>query len=542
MARTLRRLTPLAGALPLVLLWALPLLLSLAITAASASDTQAWRALLAHPQLFPALFLSMFTGLAATLTALLLTLIILAGFQGTALWHRLQACAAAGLAVPHLAFAIGFGFLIMPSGLLARLASGDASPPAWITVQDPWGLSLTAALAVKEIPFLLTAAFAALFRGDAARLMDQHARAAASLGHGKGSIFLRIIMPQLLAQLRWPLVIVFVYGATVVDMALVLGPTQPPTFAVVAWHALNDVEPAANRMGLAATLLLTAILAMAILTVHGLLHASRDMQRRFLTAGPSALPAPRIGAGIIAVIISALLLLSIFLLLPLSAAPRWPWPGILPPLTGGTAWATLAASPAPLLLSLGLSLAVSAVSILIAVLWLETQPEARDRWLLWLALLSLAVPQLAVAGGQYRLFLDVGLGGKLAGLFLAHLSLALAYVMIVLSGPYRGFDGRYMKAARALHASPASALIRVKLPLLKAPLLTASAIGFAVSIVQYVPAQLIAAGRFATLPMEAVTLSSGGSRPLTAAYALALTLPPLAAFLLAGIVGRPRWR
>jgi putative thiamine transport system permease protein len=152
------------------------------------------------------------------------------------------------------------------------------------------------------------------------------------------------------------------------------------------------------------------------------------------------------------------------------------------------------------------------------------------------------VPQLAVAGGQYRLFLDAGLAGTVAGLFLSHLTPTLAYVMIVLSGPYRAFDGRYMKAAQALNAAPWSGLFRVKLPLLKGPLLTAAAIGFAVSIVQYVPAQLIAAGRHATLPMEAVTLSSGGSRPLTAAYALALSLPPLVAFLLAGWLARPRWR
>ena len=542
MARTLRRLIPLAGALPLALLWALPLLLSLLVTVAAAPDAEAWRMLLAHPQLIPALELSLFSGSAATLLALLLTLIILAGFYGSRLWNRLQALASVGLAVPHLAFAIGFGFLIMPSGLIARIVAGGASPPAWITVQDPWGLSLTAALAVKEVPFLLTAAFAALFRGDAARKMDQQCRAAASLGHGMGSAFLRIIMPQLFRQLRWPLIIVFVYGATVVDMALVLGPTQPPSFAVVIWHALNDVDPAVNRMGLAATLLLTAALALMLLLAQGLLRLSRNWQRRFLGAGPSSLQAPRIGAGVVAMGITTLLLLSIFLLLPLSAAPRWPWPDILPPAQGSTAWAMIAASPAPLLLSLGLSVTVSAIALLLAVLWLETQPQRRDRWLLWLALLSLAVPQLAVAGGQYSLFLGTNLGGTLPGLFLAHLTPTLAYVLIVLSGPYRAFDSRYTQAARSLQASPMAALLRVKLPLLKAPLLTAAAIGLAVSIVQYVPAQLIAAGRFATLPMEAVTLSSGGSRPLTAAFALALTLPPLLAFLLAGILGRPRWR
>ena len=70
-----------------------------------------------------------------------------------------------------------------------------------------------------------------------------------------------------------------------------------------------------------------------------------------------------------------------------------------------------------------------------------------------------------------------------------------AYVLIVLAGPYRAFDRRYVAAARALAATKLSAWRRVTLPLLKAPLLTAAAIGFAVSIAQFVPAQLIAAGR-----------------------------------------------
>jgi putative thiamine transport system permease protein len=82
----------------------------------------------------------------------------------------------------------------------------------------------------------------------------------------------------------------------------------------------------------------------------------------------------------------------------------------------------------------------------------------------------------------------------------------------------------------------------VKLPLLKAPLLTAGAIGFAVSMAQFVPAQLMAAGRYSTLPMEAVTLSSGGNRPLMAAFATCLAVLPLLAFLAAARLGRPRWR
>jgi putative thiamine transport system permease protein len=85
-------------------------------------------------------------------------------------------------------------------------------------------------------------------------------------------------------------------------------------------------------------------------------------------------------------------------------------------------------------------------------------------------------------------------------------------------------------------------LLRVKWPMLKAPLLSAFAVGFAVSVMQFVPAQLAAAGRFSTLPMEAVTLSAGGNRALIATYGLALTLLPFIVFVLAGWLSRPRWK
>jgi putative thiamine transport system permease protein len=273
-----------------------------------------------------------------------------------------------------------------------------------------------------------------------------------------------------------------------------------------------------------------------------LLKLTSAWQRAFLTAGPSLLAAPRRTALLLAGMSAIVMCGATLILGLLSLSPRWPYPAIMPPAIDLAAWATLITTPAPLLLSLGLSLAVAATALATVLLWFETQPPRRDGWFIGLALLSLALPQLAVAGGQYRLFLVLGAAGTLPGLFLAHLTPAIAYVAIVLQGPYRAFDARYMKTAHSLSVSSPAAWALVKLPLLKAPLLTAAAVAFAVSIVQFVPAQLIAAGRFSTLPMEAVTLSAGGNRPLTAAFALTLALPPLIALLAAAVLGRPRWR
>jgi putative thiamine transport system permease protein len=530
------------GALPILTLWVLPLIVSLALILLPGFDGAGWDALMAHPQLWPALALSLITGLAATGLALLCALIVVAGFFATPVWHKLQAPAAAGLALPHLAFAMGFGFLIMPSGFLARLFVGGDRPPAWITTQDPWGIALFAALAVKEVPFLLAMIWSILSDGALAARLNGESQVARSLGHGLGSVWLRVVQPQILRKLAWPLVVVFSYSATVVDMALVLGPTQPPTFAVVVWHDLNAGEPELNARGLAGALCLTLAVSATAASGAILMTFVHGLTRPWLSAGPSRLDTPRFTAVTAAGLMAALFSASLLMLAVFSMAPRWPYPNLWPSSFSAQSWSVLAQSSSPLWLSLGLGAVSAVTALLLAIVWFETQPAKADRWLIALAMLALALPPLAVAAGQYRMLLPLGLTGHLLGLFLVHLAPATAYVLVVLMAPYRGLDPRYMAVARSLSESGFERWWRIKMPLLKGPVLTAAAVGFSVSMVQYASAQLVASGRFATLPVDAVTLASGGNRSLAAAYALALALPPLVAFAIAAFAGRPRWR
>ncbi len=62
------------------------------------------------------------------------------------------------------------------------------------------------------------------------------------------------------------------------------------------------------------------------------------------------------------------------------------------------------------------------------------------------------------------------------------------------------------------------------------PTLIAFAVGFSVSIAQYMPTLWLGAGRFPTLTTEAVALSSGGSNGILAARALWQLLLPLIIF------------
>lgn len=538
MAFALRALTPLAGIAPIAMLWGLPLGGGLAGALAVLSDGPAWTALMAHPQLWPALALSLWTGTSAMLASLVCALFVLAALHGRP--GRMMGAAGWALAIPHLAFAIGFGFLIMPSGFPARLFY-DA-PPAWVTVADPLGLSLIASLVLKETPFLIWIGSALLVRGDTAILFAGQWRSARSLGHGSGSIWLRVLLPQLLPRLLWPVIAVWVYGATVVDMALVLGPTEPPTLAVLIWSDLNDADALANGRGAAGALFLTLALCLTAAVALALLRFGLPVIRNFLTAGPSSRTAPRMPGHVLVMFLAVIYAVVILLLGLMSVAGHWPFPSLVPDVFVASAWLRIIKDFHPFATSLGLAASTAATSIVLAVLWLECVRSRFDPVLIAAAVVALGLPAILIAAGQYRLFLQVGLTGTSAGLFLVHLTAAFAYAFIVLKAPYRAFDRRFRSVSLGLNSSALRFWFRVKAPLLRAPLAQAGAIGFAVSMAQFVSAQLIAAGRYSTLPMEAVTLSSGGNRALTAAYALAMAVPPALVFMASARAGRPRWR
>ncbi|MFM2252467.1 MAG: hypothetical protein RJB68_804, partial [Pseudomonadota bacterium] len=136
-ARLLRLFVPLA----LLLLVAGPLLWAVGSTVPFGMQAPAWAALLQHPQTWPALGMTIWTGLSATLLATGITACILARWlaatgtaQGLDKWARWMSPL---LSVPHAAFAIGMVALLAPGGWLLRLISpwpsGLESPPAWAT-------------------------------------------------------------------------------------------------------------------------------------------------------------------------------------------------------------------------------------------------------------------------------------------------------------------------------------------------------------------------------------------------------------------------
>jgi putative thiamine transport system permease protein len=113
-------------------------------------------------------------------------------------------------------------------------------------------------------------------------------------------------------------------------------------------------------------------------------------------------------------------------------------------------------------------------------------------------------------------------------------------VFLALAEPYRSLDARYGRSALALGKPPWLVWARIKLVMLLRPVLVALAIGFAVSVAQFLPTLFAGGGRFSTLTTEALTLSAGGNRRVIGQFGLALAILPLAGFALALAI--PAWR
>ncbi|QPM92471.1 ABC transporter permease [Pseudooceanicola algae] len=505
---------------------------------ATAFTLEPWAMLLDLPGLDAALQLSLFTGLTATGLSLALAVAVCA-----TLHQRLPRGAAARLlspflAVPHAAMAIGLAFVLAPSGWIARalaLPFGWDRPPDLATVNDPWGIALIVGLMVKEVPFLLLVILSAQSQIPT-RL---HMAAARSLGYGRRLAWLKIILPQVWPLIRLPVLVVLAYSVSVVDMAMILGPSTPPTLAVVLTRLFSDPDLARILPGSAGGLVQLVLAGVAM----GLLIAAERLirvggQLWIRRGGRGTALDPLLGvASIAALILSVTGVLAMLSIAVWSLAWRWTWPMLLPESWSVKAWATPRTGWADAMgNTLAIAICATGLCLTLAIAWLESEDRARmerARWAEGIIYLPLLIPQVSFLFGMNVLFYRLGLSGRFSAVVWAQSLFVFPYVMIALSDPWRARDKRLDRSAASLGAGPWRLLFRVKLPVLLAPILTAAAIGIAVSVAQYLPTLFMGAGRIATLTTEAVTLSSSSDRRVVGVYATLQAALPFLGYVLA---------
>ncbi len=502
-------------------------------------SVEPWRALVAWPGLPGAIWLSLFTGLGATVLSLMITVMICAAWQGSRAFGVIERALSPLLSVPHAAAAFGLAFLITPSGWIARAlspwATGWDHPPDILITQDPWGLSLMAGLVVKEVPFLLLMTLAALGQVPARRSV----LLAQTMGYGRMAGWVLTVFPRLYAQIRLPVYAVLAYSSSVIDVALILGPTRPSTLAVQVLEWLSDPN-LSLRFQAAAGAVLQLVLILGVLALwrlgeHVVARAgcacirrghrmARDGAMRALSMGLALIMALAVGLGILGLAVW-------------SVAGFWTFPDLLPDQVTWRNWMRQSDGLTRIALEtavIGTVATLISVTLTIACLEAEYRHGLKQSGrALWLLYLPLIVPQATFLIGLQTLAIGTGWTGARAAVIAAHVIFVLPYVFLSLSDPWRAWDARQGLVAASLGAGAERILWRVRLPMMLRPVLVAAAVGFAVSVGQYLPTILIGMGRVATLTTEAVALSSGGDRRLIGVYALSQTIMPLIGFALA---------
>ncbi|WP_227418781.1 ABC transporter permease [Roseitranquillus sediminis] len=504
----------------------------------------AFRDLLGWPGLPRATLLSLWTGLAATAASLAIVTMIAACWQGTRTFAVVERLLSPLLSVPHAAAAFGIAFLIAPSGWVARVLSPWLTrwerPPDLLIVQDPAGLALIAGLIAKEVPFLMLMTIAALGQVEARRSV----LVAQSLGYGRETAWLQVVLPRVYAQIRLPVYVVLAFSMTVVDVAVILGPNTPPTLSVQVVRWIGDPDLALRLRAAAGAVLQLALvvgalglwrlgeLAVAALGRRWVWSGRRGTSMRLVRPIAVAMAA---GSG-------AAVLLGLAGLALWSVAGFWTYPDALPEGLTLRTWQRFAPALAETAAETGIIAAVATLAALVLTIGcLEAEHRyglRMTRRAMWLLYLPLLVPQVAFLPGLQMLMLQAGASTGLDAVIAAHVVFVLPYVFLSLGDPFRAWDSRHGTVAHALGAGPDRVLWAVRLPMLLAPVLTAAAVGFAVSVGQYLPTLLIGGGRVQSLTTEAVALASGGDRRAIGAYALAQTAAALLPFALALAVPR----
>ncbi len=500
-----------------------------------------------EPGVGNSIIFTLLIGVSATLLAWGINCLFLALLYGSRLFQLCQKFLSPILAMPHITLAVGLIFLLAPSGIIARLLApllGFAEPPFWRTNPDPYGFVLVLGLVMKELPFLFLLSLSALERISFRQMMRQ----AQTLGYSRAMIFIKHIYPLLYAQMRLPIFVVLAFSLAIVDMALILAPHAPPMLGVkiLQWAYIPDLSydflAAAGAFWLF-MLIITCItiwlLAEKILRIpyhHFRLNGWRGNDTNWLF---------KTGTYTMSIIIGTIIMLSIGSMLMLviwSVSGLWSFPDLIPSNVSLKHWGRalmLMQHALPLTLLIAIIATSLSMMLVIGCLEAEQRYQLRPQKMAMLILyLPLLMPQISFLFGVQILLIKLGWHGTLWVVILGHMIFVLPYIYLSLAGPWHKLASEFRFTAASLSKSPMRTLWQVILPMQLSPLLTAFALGVAVSIALYLPTYLLGSGNFTTLTTEAITLSSGGNRRIVSVYGLVQLCVPLIFFSIAVFLPR----
>ena len=511
----------------------------------------AFLTLLSTPGIATSAITSLVSGLLTPAISLAIVFLFLAATQGNRIGNAIAKLSAPVLAIPHAAAAFALALLLAPSGVASRVIAsllGWDLPPDYLFINDPNGLALILGLVLKEAPFLLLISLAALPSLGAPRRVAL----ARTLGYKPTTAWLLTVAPVLYPLVRLPLFAVIVFASSAVDVALILGPSLPPTLSVrlLEWFVAPEIE---SRQLASAAALLQLVVSLSALGIWLLFE--RVVARAFAplaARGASRLSARRVtydtaltalGNALLPLSL-AFILMGIGALMLTSVGTEWRYPALVPSVWSTQQWTSaLSEWRAPLFNATMIALLSVTAALALSLFTLEAQARssvstARIATFLYLPLL---VPQVVFISGIAVLAERALLPPSLTLVAAGHFLFVLPYVYLTLQGGYARFDTRWLMLAKTLGASNTVCFWRIRLPLLSTQLVTAVMLGLAISLSLYLPTQILGAGRIPTLTTEAIALVSSGNRSAIGTWALLQSALPTLCFMLALVLPRLIW-
>lgn len=233
------------------------------------------------------------------------------------------------------------------------------------------------------------------------------------------------------------------------------------------------------------------------------------------------------------------------LLVVWSFAQRWRFPDLLPSRYSDRFWQQELPTLTDLMgTSLSLAIVSSSVALLLVIACLEYRQKYQRAIPVWLIAIPLVTPQLSLLFGIQ--IVTYMLPGQHYWLWVSwsHLIFVFPYMYLALDGAWRSYDCRLDQCSRSLGLTAWQTWWRVKRPQVQPAIIFGLAIGISVSLAQYLPTQMLGAGRISTITTEAVALASGQDRRVMAIYGLLQGILPFVFFTLAIVANRLsyRWR
>ena len=482
---------------------------------------------------FLSLILSFWTGFFSALSSWLLIFLFGAVFYQTKIWQTFKKYISIFLAYPHLAFGVGLTLLFSPSSIFSHLLGLTfdwQKTPNWIGIPDPYGFSLYIGLILREVPFLIFLMIGILNRGS----YKMYYVNSILFGYSRFKTWQNIIWPQISKKLYIPLIIVMIYGLSCIDLSLVLGPNLPPTFSILIFELMKDPNLDNKLLGSVGIILLLLLIIVSISLFFSLETIYNYLIKKTQINGKRSYKP--IFEKIISyfmkffyVNLYVLFFLVIFVNLVWSFIKNWQYPSFFPQWTLKY-WLSISWSNVfieTFLLGLFSSLIALFLSCSIFELLKTTSKKIKNR-IVSFFLIPFFVPDISLVFGIYILFISLNLNSSYFGILWSHLIFVFPYIYLTLQSAYGNFEERYWQTSLLLRKSKIETFFKIKLPILILPICFSLAIGFSVSVSQYLTTVFIGEGRFSTLTTEALIFASGGNRRVLGIY---VTLQSFITFL-----------